>query len=290
MTAAEEVGWDIGGAHCAGKRWRNGPRPVLALHGWLDNAASFDVLAPLLADADVVALDLSGHGLSSHRPLQASYNIWDDLPDILRVADQLGWERFHLLGHSRGAIIGALLTAALPQRVASLILLDALRPPPLPLEDTFRQLGEFLRTHTQPPRSMSCYPSPERALEVRCRVSGMSERAARPIVERGLQRVEAGWQWRADPRLHLPSALKLSAEHNRLLIECVARHAHLLLTAQGGLNRRLEESGEVQGLRRDVLPGSHHFHLEDAAAEIAARAAALWREQDAVERGEPRVS
>ena len=45
-----------------GLRWgRPGNTPILALHGWLDNAASFSRLAPLLLDVDVVAIDLPGH-------------------------------------------------------------------------------------------------------------------------------------------------------------------------------------------------------------------------------------
>ena len=43
----------------------------LALHGWADNAASFDRLAPMLVRegaACVVAIDAAGHGLSGHRP------------------------------------------------------------------------------------------------------------------------------------------------------------------------------------------------------------------------------
>ena len=52
-----------------GLRWGStGDAPILALHGWLDNAASFVRLAPLLADADVVAIDLPGHGYSDHSP------------------------------------------------------------------------------------------------------------------------------------------------------------------------------------------------------------------------------
>ena len=63
-----------------------GERPVLASHGWLDNAGSFELLAPLLPDCEIVALDLAGHGLSDSRSADSSYNIWQDVGDLLDVA------------------------------------------------------------------------------------------------------------------------------------------------------------------------------------------------------------
>src|SRR5690606_7401143 len=56
---------DLNGIEIAVRTW--GPEdgvPVLALHGWLDNAASFERLAPLLDGCFVVAPDLVGHGRS----------------------------------------------------------------------------------------------------------------------------------------------------------------------------------------------------------------------------------
>jgi pimeloyl-ACP methyl ester carboxylesterase len=107
------VQWAVNGLQLAGLSWGSpGEKPLLALHGWLDNAASFAALAPLLRGYHVVALDLTGHGQSDWRSADASYQIWDDLPEILGVVDQLGWKRFDLLGHSRGAIISMLLAAS----------------------------------------------------------------------------------------------------------------------------------------------------------------------------------
>jgi pimeloyl-ACP methyl ester carboxylesterase len=46
----------------AAREWPGDGPKVLALHGWLDNAASFDPLLPLLPDVHAVAIDLPGHG------------------------------------------------------------------------------------------------------------------------------------------------------------------------------------------------------------------------------------
>ncbi|MGH8605107.1 MAG: alpha/beta fold hydrolase, partial [Gammaproteobacteria bacterium] len=57
------------------KRWGSDQgAPLIALHGWLDNAASFDPLASYLDEFDLVALDLAGHGLSDHRPKGVHYH------------------------------------------------------------------------------------------------------------------------------------------------------------------------------------------------------------------------
>ena len=135
-----EQSWTVNGLKLCGLCWGN-PRqaPLLMLHGWLDNAASFRMLAPLLRDFYVVALDLTGHGRSDRRSDDASYQIWDDLPEILGIVQQLGWSRFDLLGHSRGAIIAGLLASAFPERIKQLILLDAISPQAVPeQEDRFQ--------------------------------------------------------------------------------------------------------------------------------------------------------
>ena len=75
--------FDVLGVRLAAQRWHAGAsHRVIALHGWLDNAESFSLLAPQLPDADLVALDLAGHGWSEHRAAHASYLIWDDLKEI----------------------------------------------------------------------------------------------------------------------------------------------------------------------------------------------------------------
>jgi pimeloyl-ACP methyl ester carboxylesterase len=99
---------------------------VLALHGWLDNAASFVPIAPLLGDINLVAPDLPGHGRSAHLAPGADYSFAGAVNAVLDIADALGWERFALLGHSMGAGIGSLLAAACPERVERFVAIEAL--------------------------------------------------------------------------------------------------------------------------------------------------------------------
>ncbi|NXR08045.1 SEHL2 protein, partial [Semnornis frantzii] len=99
-----ELKFPVPWGHVAAKAW--GPsegRPVLCLHGWLDNANTFDKLIPLLPKGYYyVAMDFSGHGLSSHRPAGAPYHFLDYVIDVRRVAAALQWRRFTLMGHSMG--------------------------------------------------------------------------------------------------------------------------------------------------------------------------------------------
>jgi pimeloyl-ACP methyl ester carboxylesterase len=269
----------VAGVDIAGKRWRNGTRRVIALHGWLDNAASFDVIAPLL-DADVIALDLAGHGLSYHRTPQASYNVWDDLPDIVRVADALQWQTFDLLGHSRGAIISTLLATALPERVSSAVLLDGLRPHPVPPEDFAPQLGRYLREHLAPPREQSTYTSIEQAVKVRCRITDMSEASATLIIQRGLLQSESGWHWCHDPRLRLSSAVKMNQSHTDAVLNQFAKIPHRIFLVENAGAAQLKQYGELkrwsQALNFEMLSGRHHFHMEEQALQLAEKINAFW--------------
>lgn len=120
-------------------------QPVIALHGWLDNANSFARLAPRLAGLRIVALDLAGHGYSAHRPPGAGYALWDYAHDVLRVAEQMGWERFALLGHSLGAIVSVVLAGSLPERVTRLALIDGVIPPTGGPEDAAERMGMALQ-------------------------------------------------------------------------------------------------------------------------------------------------
>jgi pimeloyl-ACP methyl ester carboxylesterase len=129
MNRPEDILLDTRQGRLAGLGWRVEYAPrVLCLHGWLDNAASFSPLAPLLDRLDRVALDLPGHGYSEHRHFSTRYHFVDYLFNVDAALDTLGWEDCHLVGHSLGAAIAAVYGAGAPERVRSLVLLDSMGP------------------------------------------------------------------------------------------------------------------------------------------------------------------
>ena len=273
VRAAQAIEWQLDGLTIAGLAWGDpAGKPLLALHGWLDNAASFSELAPLLTDYYVVALDLTGHGHSSRRSPDASYQIWDDLPQITAVVQTLGWQEFALIGHSRGAIIGTLLSAARPDQVSHLVLLDAVAPGPVPQEHFATQLGRFLDERTQlMARAERVLESVEEAIAAR-QSRGLSRAAAEILVPRSLVQTPGGFRWTNDPRLNGASAVKLAAGHVSAALAAVIAPV-LLLLADDGHGRYPEilataKEGFAQ-LTTQTVAGSHHFHLDGDVVSVA---------------------
>ncbi|MDX1300406.1 MAG: alpha/beta fold hydrolase [Pseudomonas sp.] len=241
--------------------------PVIALHGWLDNAASFARLAPLLPGLRIVALDFAGHGHSDHRPPGSSYAIWDYAYDVLQVAEQFGWQRFSLLGHSMGAIVSVLLAAAMPERVERLALIDGLIPYTGEADSSPQKLGEALNAQLAlAGKSKPVYAEFSRAVEARMRgVGAVSREAAELLAQRGLMPVPGGYTWRTDSRLTLPSPLRLTHAHALAFVRSLQCPTKLLMAQQGMLLAQPSINQLLEGLAVEAvqLPGGHHLHLDD---------------------------
>ncbi|WP_313476985.1 alpha/beta hydrolase [Stutzerimonas kunmingensis] len=250
-------------------------KPVIALHGWLDNAATFSRLAPRLQGLRIVALDLPGHGHSDHRPIGAGYNIWDYAHDVLQVAEQFGWQRFSLLGHSMGAIVSVLLAGALPERVERLALIDGVIPYTGEADSAPQKLGFALEALLAVnDKRKPVYASFDQAVEARMKgVGAVSREAAELLAQRGLMPVPGGYTWRTDPRLMLPSAMRLTRAHALAFVSRVACPTSLVLAEQG-LMMQPELLELVESFPFDIrrLVGGHHLHLDDdIGAEAVAR-------------------
>ena len=264
----EEITIRIPGLTLAARAW--GPadgRKVLGLHGWLDNAATFDGLAPLLdAGLRLVSLDLPGHGRSEHRHASASYDFIYWVSDVAAAAAALGWERYSLLAHSLGGSIALCLAGTLPQQVARAVIIDSLGPLVTEASGVVARLASGMadaRARAQKqPRS---YADADAAVKRRVRaMPGLSEEAARALVQRGSRQADGRVSWRHDPRLQGRSLLRLTEQQVQAFLEAV-RCPVLLIRPLGGwpVDREWARArlDSIDGLTVQQVDGGHHVHL-----------------------------
>ncbi len=243
--------------------------PVIALHGWLDNANSFARLAPKLTGLRIVALDMAGHGHSDHRPAGAGYALWDYVFDVLQVAEQLGWKRFALLGHSLGAIVSMVLAGAMPERVTHLALIDGVIPPTGTGENAAERLGMALQAQMNlQGKRKPIYATLERAVEARMKgLVAVSREAAQLLAQRGLMPVPGGYTWRTDNRLTLASPIRLTDEQAMAFVRRVGCPTQLVLAADGMVVKHPELLSRLP-FAMTTLPGGHHLHVNDEPGAV----------------------
>jgi esterase len=105
--------------------------PLVLVHGLRAFGRWFHALGDAFGeDYYLIAPDLRGRNLSSWAP-DGDYRIESYIQDLAALADHLGLQRFALAGHSLGGRIATAFTAAHPERVGALILLDS-SPEPHP--------------------------------------------------------------------------------------------------------------------------------------------------------------
>ena len=251
----------------------DGPR-VLALHGWLDNAASFIPLAAHLPGVQLAAPDLPGHGRSAHLAPGAEYTSGVAVNAVLDIADALGWETFSLLGHSMGAGIASLVAASVPERVRRLVAIEALGGLAETVERTADRWREAIAAaRALPGKQLRVFTDLAAPVRARMQANQLSEPAARLLVERGVRPVEGGFVWSSDPRLTLPTPQRLSEAQLARLVAGIACPTTVVYAdppqAYFPEPLRTQRAALLPDGRLHVLAGTHHLHMEDPAAVAA---------------------
>jgi pimeloyl-ACP methyl ester carboxylesterase len=267
-TSAHEFNVTLNNLQLAVKRWGgSSSKPILALHGWLDNAGTFDRLAPLLKEFQIFAVDMLGHGHSSHWPQGMSYHSIDVVGIVSQLVHHWNWEKVTLLGHSMGASIASLYAGIFPEKVEKLVLIEGLGPLAAPASEAPHRLRRSIEQYAELPfKKLPVYSSVDEAIEIRRRVSGMSVEAATPIVTRGLKEVAGGFTWRTDPRLKMESPYRMTEEQ---ICECLKQITCQVLWIRANQGMNLEpfmashRQQSVKQLKVFRLDGNHHVQLED---------------------------
>ncbi|ARP38837.1 alpha/beta fold hydrolase [Vibrio syngnathi] len=240
---------------------------VVFIHGWLDNSASFTQVmlqvAKLDPNAHLIAIDLFGHGFSSHKA-GSYYPFHDYIDDLHQLVTKLSPNRLVLVGHSLGALIASCYSAAFPEKVSGLIQIEGHGPLSEAPHETVSRLRDGvlsrLRQRRKPSRPLA---SLEDAIKLRAYANQINAELIAPIVERGIAEFENSWQWRCDPNLKCDSLYRMSQAHAEAImaaIEC----PQLIILGNGGF-RHLQHNRYKSAhspLNIETIPGGHHCHLE----------------------------
>ena len=276
----------------AAKAWGNDQGlPVLALHGWLDNAASFNFLAPeLLKEFSaihpnhpglfIVAIDCFGHGRSSHHQEGHNYNLLEGVRDAFLVANAMGWDDFSLLSHSMGAGIASVMSGTFPNRIKHLALLEVLGPFSSLAQSAPDQLAKFISSDM---KYIGKKPSIYSSLDamIKARQHGFSEvtrEAAEALVHRGYKKVPGGYSWSSDVKLKIPTMQYLVEAQTQTFLRNIAAPTVLVFGEQGMFSEKdfADRIACVSNIEVRTFVGSHHLHMEQATPQIAACFAQLY--------------
>jgi pimeloyl-ACP methyl ester carboxylesterase len=285
MPQPKEKQFMLNGFRYAAQLWgENKSIPAIALHGWLDNSASFDVLAPQLHDVQCLAIDLAGHGWSEHKKGVSDYPIWCEISAIYEIADQMGWDKFALIGHSRGAMISLLAAGVFPERISHLIMLDSIMPPVVSSEQAPERFRQSIKEiQQQLSRPLSLYKSFDQAINARCnsRYSPIKSISAKILATRGLREIDDKYHWHADGKLWAPSNVGLSYDMVSAFAQKAADYAvpSLLLLGKKGLIKIAEPESEFAqqcqqlatclSAQVEEFDDGHFLHMEQAVCHVA---------------------
>jgi len=259
--------------------WGKGnSKKILALHGWLDNAASFCQLAPKLAEIgyEVVAIDFAGHGHSDHKASGHFVHFIDYVLDVQEILERLGWKNPILLGHSMGAAMAQLFAATHPEEIEKVIMIENVGPVPAYEAGTaVSNLTEALKQwkdHTLEHKHF--YVSVDVALKARLKATPMPTEILKPMIARGLKKTEKGYHWRTDKRLRLRSLFRLSEQIVQDVLS--AKMPKTLLILAKPVSYALSYPSTKQRINKLAaesvieIEGHHHLHMDNASKVFAA--------------------
>jgi pimeloyl-ACP methyl ester carboxylesterase len=136
----------VGGVSLEVTEAGEGGRPVLLVHGFTADAGEVaGVLDPLAERGwHAVAPDLRGHGRSDRPTDPEAYSFELMAEDVLALADDLGWDRFALVGHSMGGAVAQLLALDRPERLTGLVLASTFHGPVPGITMELVELGRWV--------------------------------------------------------------------------------------------------------------------------------------------------
>lgn len=232
-----------------------GAARVMVLHDWMGDRRNYEPMIPYLdQDAFTYAFaDLRGYGKSA--ALQGRYDLEEGAQDVLSLATHLGWEEFHLVGHSMSSLVAQQVAVFAPERVQRLVLLCPISPAGLGTPpEILASLQALARDEARRPKAMPLLLGP---------------RWAKPFIDFKLAR----WAESADPeacagyaRMYATSAVAGKLPQDLPVLAVVGEYdaAHFQEAAvRAGLSPHYAQ------LELAVFGNSGHYPMQETPVALA---------------------
>ncbi|MBE8221326.1 MAG: alpha/beta hydrolase [Bdellovibrionales bacterium] len=100
---------------------------IVFLHGIMGSLSNWlKVSAYFKSNFEILLFDQRGHGRSFHGN---SYKLADYAKDLEFITNKIGWDKFHLVGHSSGGVVACEYSATYPNKILSLCIEDVSMEP-----------------------------------------------------------------------------------------------------------------------------------------------------------------
>lgn len=263
--------------HIAGKIWNEGGTPLIGLHGWMDNAGTWDGIAPLLPkNLSLISIDFPGHGWSPLKQTGGA-NFLDLVLIIERVVRHFAIEEVNLLGHSMGGGAAFYYAATFPQKVKKLIMVDLIKPTTLEAENQpTRTAGSIEGLLLAESKLGNDPPSYDYATILDKLMTGyngsLTEDSAKTLLERGSVKHDNGkYSFTYDPRVKVRNILSLTFEQQKVFARQLDCEFLLIKASKGPIYEDQALYDEIIGIYKErakvfkyvVLEGTHHVHMNN---------------------------
>ncbi len=232
---------------------------MLLLHGYMDAARTWDMVAPSLMAAGyrVLAPDFRGFGDSPRAPAGGYYYFPDYIYDVSDLVETLvpGGADLSVVGHSMGGTVAAMYTGTFPERVARLALLEGSGPPDHKHDHAPDQMHRWIESvRSIRVRGDRTLPSREVALD---RLVANHPRVAREVLATRLDALaetlpDGRLTWKADVLHSTRSPIPFFAETWRAF---AARVTCPVLYVSGGPSGRALRASVAVPARRGLTLG-----------------------------------